>query len=205
MTDTTRIAVIAPLTQEDHGFDWGTEREHVLLNHRDRDAVEEWASEYARSADTYCSSEEDELLIRRHAERIADALCDADTPRDAMGMMEHGWDVSKVDIDEGVTDEWPSAGGADHWTNDVWLGLADYLSAKQWATLIGRPVDYTLTDEDAGACVRNSGIDAVRDALVYLTESDPIWATLVRALGEQTWEDDVAAHDHAHGDDSDTM
>jgi len=150
------IAVIMPPSFEG-GYEWGM-REHVLI--RSPDDLRQILGEYA-----------------------------GDLPTDPEGMLDvivssyPGADAAIVDLDEEATDEWPTMGDAEAWPNDIWLGMADYLSASRWASLLGRPVEYDLSDEVASRCVSASGRDQVIKAIEYLDVLDPIYATITRACG----------------------
>ena len=131
------------------------------------------------------------VLDESMCQEVRDLIGDDDAPMDVADEIAsmirqrlhlRDQDVAVVDTEGGVTDAWPSTGQADSWPDDVWLGLADYLSYREWTRLAGRRSEYLLTDEDAESCVRNSGADEVEDALGYLTEADAIYAPLRKAL-----------------------
>lgn len=160
---TLAIAVIENLDGPDSGFGWGRDRRHTLVR---------------------CDCD-----LLQQVENLVET---DDAPNDVLSAIADyikatlhlsDQDIAVVDTEEGVTDEWPTTGQADSWSDDVWLGLADYLSFRSWCQLIGTPVgDYTLDAETADSCVANSGHDAVEDAMEYLTASDEIYATLRTAL-----------------------
>lgn len=126
VVDTLRVAAIAPC-RSTVGFDWGTDREHFVFDPHDPQSIY------------------DSLLALFRGEDFARAA----TQRILSGMEpEAGWDVAVVDITDGITDEWPSAGDGECFGDDVWLGIADALSTRTFSELLGIPFDYTFPDPD---------------------------------------------------------
>lgn len=175
------IAVIAPLDHQDIGFGWGSRRKHYLFIGETLPALAEkiaqsWEDE-AVSEDVdhprdYCDTEEPQLtdLI---------AACQEHYRGDVAG--------TQCDPDSLLTDWLPSAGKVDAWGDDVWLGLADYLSYREFCRLAGQPAnDYALADDTADSCVRCSGVKQVQSALSYLTPDDPIYLPLQSAYERAT-------------------
>ena len=147
------LAVILPLSGEDHGFEWGTDREHILL----RAPTERGIARQLRER------------IEESGASLPSGIGD-DVPALVRAAYGPYADFTIVDLQEGVTDDWPSAGQAEAWGDDVWLGLADYLSYLHWITETGEPDTYTLRPEDV------SGLDPedMREAAGYLPTSSPI-------------------------------
>ncbi len=180
MTTTTNtvyaIAVIEPLSGDDVGFDWGAGRAHVLLC---ADSPEELA---AAVTDHYGLADYPAPTLSACVEAVRDACGhgNADVA---------GWSGEAVDL---LTDWLPSAGSSEAWGDDVWLGLADYLSYCAWtAAAIGHYPElaaihgqhqYDLFADDADSAVENCGADAVLDACEYLVASDPVRAVLASAV-----------------------
>lgn len=118
----THLAIIGPSTL-DGGFTWGKSREHYLIPILPaNDLPERIANEVG------CSREQADLLAR--------------------GKSIGGYYAAAlVDTNLGVTDDWPSAGAGDCWYDDIFLGIADYLSYVKWCDLLGIPADgYTFPD-----------------------------------------------------------
>ena len=141
-----RYAIILP-AESDDGFDWGTDREHLLLTEAEVEAA-------AIHVDEEGEPRSDLDLLRQVAQ---DVLAGQHTG-------EADW-VWVEDITEGVTDEWPSAGSASAWEDDVWLGLADYLSYRQWATMICRASGYMIpSPAELASTIAACGAEIVADA-----------------------------------------
>ena len=172
MTTTTStvyaIAVVEPLSGDDVGFAWGTDRTHVLLC---ADSLDELA---AAVTDHYGLADYPAPTMSACVDAVRDAYrhSNADVA---------GWSGEAGDL---LTDWLPSAGSSEAWGDDVWLGLADYLSYFSWrraaighypelADIYGQN-HYLLTEDDAGSAVANCGADAVRDACEYLRAYDPV-------------------------------
>ncbi len=178
-TETTTvyaIAVIEPLTGGDVGFDWGTDRAHVLLC---ADSLDELA---AAVTDRYDLDECPAPHLSACVAAVRDAYRHGNTDV-------AGWSGEAGDL---LTDWLPTAGSSEAWGDDVWLGLADYLSYCAWtAAAIGHyPVladvygqhQYDLFADDADSAVANCGADAVLGACEYLRASDPVRAVLASAV-----------------------
>jgi len=96
--------------------------------------------------------------------------------------------VAAVDVAYGVTMDWPSAGKYDAWVDDVWLGLMDYLSLKEWQRL--RAIEYPnllgtvdgMAADLADSIIRGNGIEKVEERIECLEESDPVRQSLERAI-----------------------
>lgn len=158
------LAIIESLDDHDHGFGWGTDRRHALIP-LDGSAIAEIVDLVGGCADEIANEAAEDLarLIRRRLDLRDD-------------------EVAVVDLDDGVTDQWPSAGVADAWANDIWLGLADYLSYRRWCGLIGEELDYCMNDDVAREIVERHRIESVESVLGYLSDADPIRDPLQRAL-----------------------
>jgi len=77
--------------------------------------------------------------------------------------------VVEAETPEEAFVEAPSAGSADCWKDDVWLGVADYLSNKTWAELLNVKFEYTLPSVEEWQEIANiQGEDAVKKAKLYL-------------------------------------
>jgi len=128
------IAAIAP-TNKTGGFHWGMDRMHFLLDMNHAEIYETLVDYYLRNHGYLAGGE---ARAEKWARRATNALLAGEAPED-------GWDVAIVDASLGVTDDWPSAGDPSCWLDDVYLGIADYLSYCSWCRLLGqRPDDYTF-------------------------------------------------------------
>jgi hypothetical protein len=143
------IAAIAPCNKTG-GFYWGTDRQHFLLDPSNPDEVYEVLYDYY--VRTHPSrGVAGELRAESWARRATDALLSGEAP-------EYGWDVALVDMSKGITDDWPSAGDPSCWLDDVYQGIADYLSYHSWCRLLGERPNYTfpkrseLSDRAAAIC-----------------------------------------------------
>jgi len=133
MSTATHIAAIAPCPTTG-GFAWGTSREHFLLD--PSEVFDVMCDYYIRTHPS--RGEAGELRAEAWARRATESLLAGEPP-------DEGWDVALVDVSKGITDDWPSAGDWSCWTDDVYQGIADYLSYCSWCRLLGkRPDGYTF-------------------------------------------------------------
>lgn len=133
----TRIAAIAPLIGDDVGFRWGTDREHYVFDPRQPAAI---------AADLLAYYHASHHILNGADEDDAERWALGATARILRGEAPRGWDIAVVDISRGVALGWPSAGDSDCWEDDVWLGIADYLSGQRFGDLIGVPIEYGFPD-----------------------------------------------------------
>jgi hypothetical protein len=156
MTHTRQLAIaaIAPLAGDNVGFDWGTDRDHYLF----RSPVE--VVEHLGLPSTK----------RLTWEGALDALA-----------ADNGYNCSLVDLSHGITDDWPSAGDGWCWSDDIWLGIADYLSYRKFAALAGFTDDYPMTEEVAAACIAATGADEAMEVIATYVPRDHTIACAFRA------------------------
>jgi hypothetical protein len=145
ITSTTRLAAIAP-SEGNSGFDWGTTRKHYLW---DLAKPERIASdlEYWYPGGDYSNRIEEEKC-QQWCKKIVSRILADENPENLL----KDWDIKFIDLADGITDQWPSAGNPDHWTCDIWQGVADYLSSKKWSELAGLPLFYTFPDVEDLDC-----------------------------------------------------
>jgi hypothetical protein len=150
------IASIAPLAGDDVGFDWGTDRAHYLFGS---------PGEVVEHLD---------LPKRLTWEGALAALRD------------EGHDCAIIDLGiGGVTDAWPSAGNGDCWGDDIWLGIADYLSYRQFCELAGFPDEYPMTESVAAECIAATGEEEAMQAIAsYIPRAHAIARKFRAAAGQ---------------------
>ena len=143
------IAAMFP-TSEEGGFAWGEGRKHVLvpatvkgINDLLDEAIDAGALTEKRRANI---SEEELSALASGRHSIEDVIPYTDVLRFTTYEKEPG---RKTFLE--VLDMLPSAGDGSYWHDDIWLGIADYLSVKTWSDIFGCPDEasyYIFPGED---------------------------------------------------------
>ena len=95
---------------------------------------------------------------------------------------EYGAEPEQVTITDDPADA-PSAGCGNAWEDDLWLGIADYLSYRAWIEQGLPDFGYDISDDTIDACIASCGRDRVKDAADLLAENDALRIRIVARIG----------------------